>query len=338
MLRFKIGKFSFGIYRGEWLAYAVAGLIAFLLIAAVEKEKRDTLDSAKARYVEINRTDLHDTAIRLENNFRRIHQGLRTIARLPGVRALDRYGVNFSDDARTSVQEIYNNLAESVAVSEFYIVPADFDPDAIDPTTGKPQEPIAEFDQLIVGKTADSKLLATRGGVGALANANPDMKTEIYEYRLMKSQIAFFKIGYPFERTVNYETYPAIAGREVITCDATRWSAKKPNDQDRMGLVYSVPFFGLDGRMRGIISAVILTPAISDMIPGGTNALSIPAYSYVAGSSDSGLWQQYMPSIEAANPVKSLLFSSVKRLSVPDLGGDWNLWAGLPDIKFWTST
>ena len=72
------------------------------------------------------------SAVNVEASFRQMYQGIRTIARLPTVRALEAESHSLHEDARVSAQEIYNNLAENLSVSELYIVPADFDPDRVD--------------------------------------------------------------------------------------------------------------------------------------------------------------------------------------------------------------
>lgn len=327
-------KHPFEVSRSEVATYVAGMLAALALIALVESAKSDSLKSALADFVASNEKQVDDAAAGVASNFRQIHQGLRTIARLPGVRSIDRYAKAFTLDARASVQEIYNNLAENVAVSEVYILPIDFDPDSIDPSTGKPQEPITTFDQLIVGRTADSSQLTGTGGSGLRRVSHGVEEIEIHEYRLMKKQLAFFKANYAREEDVRFGAYPAVASEEIITCDNTRFSPARPDDRDRMGVVYSVPFFGPEGKLRGMVSAVILTAAIREMIPGGTYAISIPAYSFVAGSSEAGVWQQNLDAISQTKPGRSLFYSAVRSLEVSDLRARWKLWAGMANKRY----
>jgi hypothetical protein len=116
-----------------------------------------------------------------------IYKNLRTISLLPSVKKIDRHGSNLDKDDHETIQQIYNNLASSVSVSEVYIVPADLDPDKLDPFTGKPEEPILMFDQLIVGRSLDEQ---NKEDTTKQENAGhePIEEIEIYEYRLMREQ------------------------------------------------------------------------------------------------------------------------------------------------------
>jgi hypothetical protein len=58
------------------------------------------------------------TAYRLQTAFRDTYQGLRTIARLPGIRAVDVGSGHLQPDARQAAREIYNNLASNLDISE----------------------------------------------------------------------------------------------------------------------------------------------------------------------------------------------------------------------------
>jgi hypothetical protein len=115
---------------------------------------------------------------RIERTFNLTYDALRTMAMLPGVKRIDRYAKNFEGDPRLSVQQLYNGIASHVAVSEIYIVPKDIDPDQLDPVTGKNQEPITTFDEIIVGKRADHED----------ENESKLEEVEIFEYRQMKAQ------------------------------------------------------------------------------------------------------------------------------------------------------
>jgi len=153
----------FSISKVEIATYVAVCAAAVGLLFVSEQEKKLALKTATSYYKELNGKRVEDVTEKIENNFRLMLQGLRTIARLPAVRAIDRHGLNFTRDARISAQEIYNNLAQNVAVSEVYIISAEFDPHAVDPSTGQPQQPIATFDNLIVGRHADQKSIESGG-------------------------------------------------------------------------------------------------------------------------------------------------------------------------------
>lgn len=266
------------------------------------------------------------------DQLRQVYEGLRTIARLPGVRAIDRYARHFDANAHQSVQEIYNNLANRVAVSEVYIVPVDLDPDRYDPHTHKLQEPIKMYDQLIVGKNADDEAVKHEGvSTKNVKEQAPEVsEIEIFEYRLLKRQLAWLRSHFPHEKGIHGLYYPAVTGPEVITCDNSRYSPRHPDDKDRSGIVYSVPFYGPDGKLKGCISSIILTHVLRDMLPTGSYALLNRSVNLVATSHKAGQWEASLQWINQGRPDPGLVFSRVVNLDVMDLQGEWKLWAGQP--------
>lgn len=323
--------------RGELAIYILILAVAAFAWMLIHDEKQASLSNARSQFVKEQKLQDAADAERINDVFRRIHRGLRTLARLPGIRNVDRYAVNLSSDAKASAQEIYNNLAESVAISEVYIVPVTFNPDVIDPITGRLEEPITTFDDLIVGRTAESETSGSTATHLHRHSASTVEELEIHEYRLMKHQIGVFKERHPTEQSVRYSNYPAIAGEEVITCDNTRFSPADPNDRHRMGLVYSVPFYDLQGQLKGIVSAVLLTEALRKLMPNGRNAVVNTTHNYTAGSIKRGTWSEYHEYARAALPSPDLIHSAVSKLEIADLAGHWQLWSGTPDSAFWNS-
>ncbi|MEZ5923831.1 MAG: ATP-binding protein [Hyphomicrobiaceae bacterium] len=271
----------------------------------------------------------HDYARAVEGAFAQIYQGLRTLARLPGIRNIDRYATNLSVDARAGAQEIYNNLASNVAISEVYVVPVDFDPEATDPETLEPEKPIITFDELIIGRTAD-KPDARSQELPRSERQAAASEIEIHEFRAMREQIRQF-VRSGFERLEGLDLhYPALVSAEVITCDNTRFSPLHPSDRDRMGIVYSVPFYDATGTLKGIVSAVLLTAALGELVDSGEYAVVNLKQSYVAGSARGGPWSLYQPLILEGRPATDLVYSEVLPLEVGDLHGQWRFWAGKP--------
>ena len=308
--------------------------MGLVMAGAVQWKYRLDLDAAVENY----RREMHEHSLRVaknvEDTFTQTYQGLRTIARLPGVRAVQRYtqnvafhgGNGLQSDTHLSVQEIYNNLASNVDVSELYIVPVDLEPDRIDPHTGRLEEPITTFDELIVGQNAKG----TKGNhVYGLE------EVEIYEYRLMKKQLDWMRQTVPRIEDISGLEFPAIGGPEVITCDNTRYLPNQPDDRDRSGLSYAVPFYGMDGNLKGCISATILTHALRDLLPSGNYAMRNPGHDYLVDPHQDGQWQASRSWMMSAEPDPGLFYSEVLSLDMVDEGGAWQLWVGLPDSMFW---
>ncbi|MEQ1894220.1 MAG: response regulator, partial [Planctomycetota bacterium] len=247
------------LYSGTVLA---AGL-GFLVLIGFEY-RRDLAES-EARYREGEARETEVVARGVERFFDQTYQGLRTIARLPGVRALDRHGTNFSPDARASAQEIYNNLAQNARISEVYLVPAGFEPEALDETTGELEEPIAEFDHLILGRHLDEYVEDEEAGEAQELGAPQEL--ELFEHRLIRAQLGALEASHPQESAIEALSYPALLGPEVVTCDNTHYSVRAPDDADRSGFVYSVPFYDQEGRFAGGVCAIFLTHALRELLP-----------------------------------------------------------------------
>ncbi|BDI33566.1 hypothetical protein CCAX7_56170 [Capsulimonas corticalis] len=286
------------------------------------------LGAAREHY----RIESHDHTVevshKLENTFTQMYQGLRTMARLPGVQTIDRHAKHFDSDAKTTVQEIYNDLGTNVAMSEVYIVPRTLEPDKIDPVTHATEIPITTFDHLIIDRIKKEN---------EAEDPNAGMEqTEIYEYRLMKKQLAWMSNMYGRQDTIEGLNYPAASGPEVITCDNSRYDKATHDDKDRSGLVYSVPFYQKDGALKGCISGVILTHALRDLLPDGSHAFLNRKQGYVAQPNVDGQWKTSKSSVDGGAADPKLLYSEVVPLKITDSAGDWIVWAGQPDSAFWS--
>jgi hypothetical protein len=97
---------------------------------------------------------------------------------LPGVQNIDFQSENFDSNTRLTIQEIYNNIANRVSLSEIYIAPLEFNPERIDFLTDQYKNPIIMFDDFIRDKTKPSN-----------HNDKQDYKIEIYEYQTIAEQL-----------------------------------------------------------------------------------------------------------------------------------------------------
>ncbi|HNN60703.1 MAG TPA: Hpt domain-containing protein [Leptospiraceae bacterium] len=322
------------LYPARYQLAAVLAAAVFLSALAIWKYRQD-MQGALHNY----RLEAHDEALRVARNandmFRLIYQGLRTIARLPGVRKIQDQnlvfrggGAGFEADAKLAVQELYNNLATNVAISEVYIAPRDLDPDA-PAYSNAHKEPLVTFDELIVGQTA-------LGNKGDNAESVPEI--ELYEYRLMKKQIEYFRAKTPRIGMIQELDFPARSGQEVVTCDNSHYNPKKPDDKDRSGFVYSVPFFDASGEMGGIVVAVMLTSAAADSLPSGNFALRNTTYNYTIEHAKPGETRSSHAFLEKGEANPDLLYSEVLKLDIRDDEAPWMLWAGLPNEMFTSRT
>jgi signal transduction histidine kinase/CheY-like chemotaxis protein/HPt (histidine-containing phosphotransfer) domain-containing protein len=268
--------------------------------------------------VEHHRLGAHDEARRVATDvqgvFRETYQTLRTISRLPGVRAL-KPGVHDLDTAtHQAVQELYNNLASTMPVSAVQVVLLGRDPTGTKPPEETAPTSVATFDRLVV----DAPPVIARTGRA---------------YALVDEQLRWFDNRFPVDNDVTGLELPARSGWEAV------FEADDPSTDahtsDASHLVYSVPFYGPDGHLRGAVAGVILTRALRSMLPEGRYAIVHPHYRYVATARDPGVWQTSLDWIEAAEADPRLLYSETIPLRVTDALRGWVLWAGQPDASFW---
>jgi methyl-accepting chemotaxis protein/ActR/RegA family two-component response regulator len=320
--------------RQGWRLYGLIILALIALMAAVRAKATADMAEARQRYVAESHADAGAAARTVEDSINQIYQNLRTISFLPSVRKIDRHGTNLDEDGRQSVQAIYNNLASNVSISEVYVVPKDLDPDAIDPVTGKPQVPILMFDQLITGPKAK----AAEGGEDEEAEKAPGEaeEVEIYEYHLLQDQLAWLGQHYPDTRAAGGLDIPMVGGNAVITCDNSEFNTTH-NDDDRRGILLSVPLYGLDGQLKGSVTAIIRNNALLKMIPPSGAVLINHGYGFLLQSkaplSDAG-------SLRAANearPDKALVYSEVLPLQTQDKRAAWQIWTGHPNAAFFAT-
>jgi signal transduction histidine kinase/DNA-binding response OmpR family regulator len=286
-------------------------------------------DTAKKEYISSSSATSHIAAKNLENSLKQIYQNLRTISLLPSVRGVTRHAENLSSDGLSSIQQIYNNLASNVNISEVYIVPENLNPEIIDTVTGKPEEPIKMFDELITYLGKNNKTKEDEAG--------PHYEeVEIYEYRLMVKQFDWLRKNYPNADKIDGLNLPMISGPNVITCDNSEYNKTK-NDEDRIGLVFMVPFYDLNGPLKGGITGIIRNNSIKKLLPDSNFALVNKTYDYINQSTKSGQAALSLDWIKQEKADPTLIYSETIPIEINDPQAKWYLWAGLPDSTFYTS-
>ncbi len=254
----------------------------------------------------------------LRTHFNIIYNSLRTIALLPDVQHVDRYGNNFGGSEIT-VQQIYNTLFSSISVSEIYLIPESFEPDRLDPNTGLHEAPIKSFDSLMNEKSPEEN------------NHQEAVKT--FQYREMRKQIDYFRRYFPNTDRFKNMNFPALISPEIITADdsdMTENDFEEKNDKPRQGIVYSIPFYASDGAFRGIVAAVVRTSVLAKLLE----------YPYFILTSNHGLILSHPDTTERMiQDIPDLLeeeelagYAYIKSLSLDIKDeGKWRVIAALPD-------
>ena len=316
------------------LGYASVLLVGLVLAALVHFKTDRDYQSALGYYRQLSTNDAALAAQNTSDSLNQIYQGIRTIASLPSIKNIDRYGKNLSVDARESIMQIYTNINTNVMVSEIYIVPANLEPEQIDPTTGSLQTPIMMFDGYATVSPAGG--IDTKSLVTTVEQAEHVDEVEIYEYRLLKEQMGYLKQSFPDSKDVANAGIPFISGSEVRTCDNHAYEKTKA-ETDRRGVVFSVPFYGMDGKFKGTVSAIVLTSALKNLFPEKDYALINQTHHYIAMSHNIGQETQSSKWVAQSKEDPSLLFSSVLPIASTDPQSQWSLWVGYPDSRFLSS-
>ena len=302
-------------------AVAVSAAIAYAVSVKVGEDR----DAALRAYLTDARDETELAAKAVAASFDQIYQNLRTISLLASVRRIDRHAENLPVEGRQAVQQIFNNLADNVAVSEIYVVPADLDPEKIDPKTGEKEAPILMIDKIRMG-------LETEVEEEPVDPAAPEA-VEIYEYRALQAQMAKLRTIAPKLVASTESEIPFFSIGSLITCDNHVYE-KTHDDADRRGPIYSVPFYGEDGLLKGTISAIMLDSAIRGLLPETDAALIDTASRGLFLATKKGQQSQSMESVAKAVPDATLIYSEVLTVPTKDPARQFRLWTGRPRAEF----
>jgi len=326
---------------GLLLSFAIVGVTSSALFALIAYKSGSDMAEALAQYRSESQMEAERAAGQVAEKLHFIQQGLRTIAYLPGVRRIDATGARIDADSKAAIQQLYNNLKSNVDISEVYIVPADIDPDRPDAS----HEPILAFDELIVNAAARAR---ERGEVVEAEHEEDDPEVEVFEYRALRDQMTWLRENYPTDAAFAGLDRPMISTAEMITCDNTVFIHTR-RDEDRSGIILSVPFYGVDGALNGAVSAIIRTGALVGYLPESNAGLLNTAHGFNALSARPGVERLFRSDFMAGRPSPDLLYSAAVKLAnhdprgdhapmtALDSQGDWVLWAGRPDLDFQSS-
>ena len=243
-------------------------LVSIAAVAGLSYWHQKTRQQLTHDYIQTQTaTVVKEKQAKLENALTTVYQNIRAISLLPSVRAIKGGNVvskdnedivktgRFSSEGHATVQEIYNNMASQVSVSEIYAVVEGLNAD-------KGEAPFFMFDTVKFGVQAAEE---------AEEAPNPDFpeEAEDAEYSAFPVQIAEIKAAYPKFEFAHMDDIPAAASPMMRTCDNTQYSSLKTGDvKQSFGMLYSVPFYSEGGNFRGVISAIVRSNVLEAMLLG----------------------------------------------------------------------
>ena len=185
---------------------------------------------------------LHDRSSKIAHILSSIYENARMVSLLPGVRSIEAPNRKsdtedvvakgqFSQHDYDVVQQIYNNLASAVNVSEVYIVLAPFD-------ASQGDVPFLMLDQLIIG--VNNK----EGEDEETQSSDIPDESEEEEYVYYPVQMEKLKAINPTFNFTKLEQIPMVASPIVRTCDNTQYPSISNGDvRNAGGILFSVPIY-----------------------------------------------------------------------------------------------
>ncbi len=302
---------------------AIAG-VTVLFVLGINRSHEEAIRTAKAHFLVEAHEQTQLVTAELDRAFIGLNASLGAIAQIPSVRKLSGSRQPLSPDAWVIIDELYRSAYRSLSISEIYLVPANFDPDAIDPVTKRKQVPLVEFDRYIVGNV---------GG----EDGERVEEEESDEYRLIRDQLRWMSANIPQQSGLRSKFYMALSGHEVRTCDNSLFDPKHPLESDRAGIVYSVPVYDMEGALGGAVSGIILVKRMASLLPNPFFELrNVGLGLQIRGNGDAKTTAADTNKSTAPD-LRRTIFEEVIPLQVPDLAGGWEVRSSIPMEEFWGS-
>lgn len=253
------------------LPQILTGIFTVLLVLSALLIARNWTVNSNAIGEQLNREmqlSLRSKANEVEGILQRTYHAIRTISLLPGVRAVVPHNRSSAEEDVVqegfisqadydTVQQLYNHVAASVAVSEVYVVFDGFAP-------SKGQVPFLMFDHIIVDRFHQQL-------EGEEPGADPDHPEEYEEaeYQEYVRQLALLR-----QRSNQFvddlDAITPITSGELLTCDNSQYLSLSEGDpRNAMGFTLSVPVYGLsDGKFTGMVTAILRSNALEAALLG----------------------------------------------------------------------
>ena len=303
-----------------YLAILVAGL---LLCVGVKFETNRQYLVAWQHHLESQQNRARDYSKRLTSFFAALNDNLGTLSALPSIRGTATSGQFLAPSDRETIQQVYNNLARNVEVSGAHIVPA-----GIDAVTGKPRGPLLTLDHLV-------QPTATEALASAHHNELPHGLPEV-ELQQIQHHNTWLADNYPnISRLKNYGI-PMLSGPEIPTSDTSNTSKPK-SERDKLGLVFSVPYYGANGQFAGSVSAVIRSQILRSVADNQSYILISPLAEFVSAIPTRNSNVKMMMHASTETPDASVIFSDAVVIDTHDARGKWQLHFQYPVADFYAS-
>jgi signal transduction histidine kinase len=252
---------NLSVIRENWLlallarpsTHAIAALVASLaMMGYVAHRWHDDTARAMAKFRQETSARNADAAEAAQFQVSLLYHGLRAIARSPGLKTLDRGVTDLDPAARRGVQDLVSDLASNVAISNVYVTLTQSVIGGLDRRKGLPNQPVISFKGR--GERANAPTASRLRGA---LDTGPDAATSVEAQTRanVRAHLAAFQTAHSTLRSFRDLGYPARGSL----------GSGQPT------LVYSLPFYGPDGRLRGAVSGVVPATAMAAKLGAGGN-------------------------------------------------------------------
>jgi PAS domain S-box-containing protein len=262
-----------------------------------------------------------------EQTFNLTYDSLRTIAMLPCVREAGAGSRQLSDSSRSTLQQLYNDIASHVALAEIDITPVPASSSDANQSagqisgqlTGQLSGPMLRMDRIIIDNS-DTLSAEAESLADAQPGNTPRVTREVGQEML--EQMRLFNLHFGDALQFDGMAYPALGSAVVHT-----------NDKGATGIVYSVPFYNTDGSLGGVVSAILPTGTIA-------SALGERYFAAVRSATDCTIlatnadahFAASVPQLRTGQPVKGFAYSQTFTSGLTDCV-PWQVIAAVPDSE-----
>ncbi len=305
----------------QWLILSIGLLLITVLIVKYQYQ----FETLKKDYIADLRQENTLVAETIDNRLDNIHQGLHTLAHLPGLApAIKNNGV-FDPEYQRIVQELYNFLHSSIQLAEVYILPQNFDPAIVDSSTGNYKNPPLKLEiphTHALHNHAEHHVNSNSKDVQVRLSESDEGALENQAYLEIRKHIVYFTEYFPNNNHIQHSEYPAQLSNEIETADHEK------------GFVYTLPIYNNSGLLAGAVSGIVKTKIIQRVLDNGRYVLHSPEHQLSIVPSSHGAWITSRQWYSSNKPDPSLLYSSITKLSTHDNDNTWYLWSGVSEKEF----
>jgi hypothetical protein len=254
-----------GLKRSTKVLVGAAVLISLAVVLAVwhlAVQRIQERDAAVKGIMEAQRlnelSELNMKADQLEQAFRENYQMARTIGLLPGIRSIKgrnapanfKPGWNealFPRESVNTVQQLFNNLAVNIPISEIYCIRKEFHP----APSGEKEDGETPF---YMWDTINFSLVDHPEPEEGEEKHDPTAPDEFEgsEYAWIAQELRSLEGSYPRFAFKNADDIPCLVSPRMRTCDNAQYLNKMTGDvREADGFIIGVPFYETGGNLGG---------------------------------------------------------------------------------------